>query len=147
MRIITKSLPKFTDLKFPCQPAYFIDSPSTVSPVLGREGNTVVVSRATLKIQPDGTTVISSISKDELFAHAFAKNAILNDSGPVPPSSPPPYAYFTLPVKIHHSDVFHALAEVRRRKILKCLSPHNKESFYAVCRGNNRPLHHKPKKI
>ena len=64
---------------------------------------------------PDGTTAISSVSKAELFAHAFSTNSTLDDSGHVPPS-PPPSDYVLPSIKILRNDVFHALSGLDPRK-------------------------------
>ena len=44
---------------------------------------------------PDGSTAVSSISKDELFAQTFAQNSTLDDSGFIPPS--PPQSDYIIP--------------------------------------------------
>ena len=59
--------------------------------------------------QPDGSTAVSSVSKAELFAHTFANNSTLDDTGHVPPS-PPPSDFFMPNIKILRNDVVHALS-------------------------------------
>ena len=46
-----------------------------------------------LLFQPDGPTAVSSFSKVEFFAHIFATNSTLDDTGHIPPTLPP-FDYF-----------------------------------------------------
>ena len=64
---------------------------------------------------PDGTTAISSVSKAELFAHTFANNSTLDDSGLAPPSPPPSDCFMPI-VKVLRHDVFNALSGLDPRK-------------------------------
>ncbi|MPC26144.1 hypothetical protein E2C01_019277 [Portunus trituberculatus] len=63
----------------------------------------------------NGTTAISSVSKDELFSQTFVNNSTLDDSRLVPPS-PPPSDYFIPSIKVLHNDVFHVHAALKPRK-------------------------------
>ncbi|MPC55362.1 hypothetical protein E2C01_049295 [Portunus trituberculatus] len=60
---------------------------------------------------PDDTTAIISIYKDEVFSQTFTNNSTLDDSECVSPSD-----YFMPSIKILRNDVFHALAGLNPRK-------------------------------
>ena len=63
----------------------------------------------------DGSTVISSFDKAELFSETFAQNSTLDDSGAVPPSPPP--SHLLLPkVLISSKDVFSTLSGLDTKK-------------------------------
>jgi len=67
--------------------------------------NNFSFSCSTPLFNSDDTTAVSFISKAELFAQSFAENSTLDDSGLIPPSSPPS-DYIMPDIKILRNDVF-----------------------------------------
>ena len=66
-------------------------------------------------LELDGPTAVSSFSKVELFAQIFATNSTLDDTGHIPPTSPPS-DYFIPKILILYYDIFQALSGLDSRK-------------------------------
>ncbi|KAL7643877.1 UNVERIFIED_CONTAM: hypothetical protein RMT77_005883 [Armadillidium vulgare] len=66
-------------------------------------------------VSSDGTTAILPSTKAELFAHTFASNSTLDDSGAIPPPSTPSNSFMPN-IVISSKDVISALSELNTKK-------------------------------